>query len=1147
MRCLVNYRLNSAPFRSTTRQSPSHFAPSTKRLLPPLTFTISFLAVVVVSCSPTAAVAAHHERFSLVHTSFRSPSRSPQPTRSTTPPQPPRYHSSDAVPQIKREVPPPRSHSPSPSVSSNRSSRKPVPAYDPDAPGLPSPSAQTSTSTTSTTAPRPTNPNPFAIASGTHSAPATGRSSPSPTSISPTDDSAPGSDDFGILNFGRRPSAIDPLAPSFASTGSHGHPASRQLVGGLPSPTRASNQATAAAAAQHAARPAPPPLPSPSSHTRRQSHSRQPSISLPLPSSSPSSSPLPSPTSQPSGKILPLQPVPTRTRAPMEAFASVEMLQGQREHADRTRGSEVFGRDGKYEGRASLSGASGEGAHHYSRRQDPTENVRAARGSSRMAGGAPSLPPIEVDVASIATQLREHDAGRRDSEGRRESIWRRSFSGDEEPDSADFTPTKNFSFPPNRASSIQSTVTATTSSPESDLGDPSDLGPYSDKSLYADAYSSKERLAPGAGGWRTEYLGSSEKAFQMQRPSIVALPVYPSPSGTLGRSWKLKARKVAVKLTWVTVVVSNASTWWYLSLRYSAMREVDGKIPGVFVGGWAFLVLETLVAIIMTLTSLWSTFSYRTSGADPKMRLRGDANLPAVDVFVVSSGQSDQTTFDCAVAAASMDYPPHRYRVMVLDPTGSLNLQRDINKHAKSQACPHLSYHRRALGATQGDMFHTKANSINFGMMEANSFGVKGPAEFIAVFDADMIPERNYLRAMLPSILGEGKVGLVKTTQGFINLPQRLSQAVSTLMTAAETPSDSRSGFLLRRAALVEIGGFPSDSWIQDGQCEALLQGRGYKIAEVDEVLQWSMAKPTYGSQIHSMMVNRLGPLRTAARLGFFFFGGNEVKMVPFWSRIKGVGRAILPILSVLALLFSAVYPFMFSFGGILVLTPNLDNLNLLLKSALIMLLLNRLHEFLWSWSTGQPSPRRIFQSWIFASPYQGVALIRMILPVWLGGYARGSDIDINAVSAQVRPSFAKRLGWLLIDPHTNIGASFLASVGVAIWRVVKDYEHGTLTAYRPTVTVLLTFGWPSMLWIDFVFASIVPFTCLLFPSRLLTEPRESFLVRDHYTSVARPKQPYKTAMPFRVHRGPEFLVGFLLVGWAIACVVVGEFTDVLA
>jgi hypothetical protein len=85
-----------------------------------------------------------------------------------------------------------------------------------------------------------------------------------------------------------------------------------------------------------------------------------------------------------------------------------------------------------------------------------------------------------------------------------------------------------------------------------------------------------------------------------------------------------------------------------------------------------------------------------------------------------------------------MDYPPHRYRVMVLDPTGSVNLQREILKHAKSQACPHLSYHRHALGQVQGDLFHTKASSTNFGMKEASSFGIKGPAECIAVFDADV-------------------------------------------------------------------------------------------------------------------------------------------------------------------------------------------------------------------------------------------------------------------------------------------------------------------------------------------------------------------------------------------------------------------------
>lgn len=189
--------------------------------------------------------------------------------------------------------------------------------------------------------------------------------------------------------------------------------------------------------------------------------------------------------------------------------------------------------------------------------------------------------------------------------------WRRSFSGTSDDDQGDISPStpsgavytasKNFSFPPNRATSTKSFASS-----ETDITDSGDHGPFSEKSLYADAYTSKDRLAPSNnGGWRTEYLGASEKAFQMQRPSIVALPVYPSPSGTLGRSWKLKAKKVALGLSWITVVLSNAATWFYLALRIQAMIDVESKISGVFVGGWAFLVLETLVAVIMC---EWSFF-----------------------------------------------------------------------------------------------------------------------------------------------------------------------------------------------------------------------------------------------------------------------------------------------------------------------------------------------------------------------------------------------------------------------------------------------------------------------------------------------------------------------------------------------------------
>ncbi|GAA5986396.1 hypothetical protein JCM10908_003736 [Rhodotorula pacifica] len=991
---------------------------------------------------------------------------------------------------------------------------------------------------------------------GVHSRNISGGPPPVPT---PTEE-----DDIATLNFDRRPSHFDPIAPSFHRAQTQ--PASfattpRNLVSAtgfapLPpvSPLQQSPRTRRTRGGSGGSSSSIGMSPTSTHHRKRSSHTRQPSMSLASPSSNDQQ--------QQQRKILPLEPAAQRaqpTRAPLEAFASVEMLHGQREHQDRTRGVEVFGPGGTYEGRASSRTVDNGYQVGYPRREDPLSNVHAARNPGAAAashfqnyslgGGVSQLPSMDVDAASIASQLRDYDA-RRDSEVV-DDLFPRRFSEYPSPDDEPPTLNRSFTFPSKSTLTGKPSVASLTSSFDHDEKSPIRQHPPALKRLFGND--------DMAGDWRTEHLGGSDKAYSMQRPSVVALPVYPAADGTLGRNFKLRAKKLGSMLAIVTVLAAYAATWVYISLRIDAMRQVERKRPGVFVGGWAFLALETLVAAMMTVHSLWTVFTYRGRSFEPKMRLRGDVNLPSVDIFVVSSGQTDQTVFDCAVAAASMDYPSHRYRVLVLDPLGSSNLERELNKHAKTQACPHLTYHRRDLGTLekaenekrQGSVAETqqaKSNSINFGMQEAASLGMKGPSEFIAVFDADVIPERNFLRAVLPHILGENKVGLVKTRHGFINLPHHLNQPTATLLTAAEKPADTRSGFLLRRAALTEIGGFPATSWVHDGECEALLQGRGYKVRQVEEVLQWGMAKPTYTAQLNAMMVNRLGPLRTAHRLGWFV-RGEKTRLMPFAARIKAIGRALLPIFSLCMIILAYVYPLMFTFGGILVLTPSLSNLNRLLQATLVMIALHKLHELLWTWSTGLPSPRRALQAWIFAAPYQGFALLRLALPARLGGYKqRSSDLDINeVVTRPQRPTFWVRLLWFVVDPLVSTMFAFLAAFGVALWRIIRDHERGTIDAHQTALTVLLTIAWPTLLWSEFLFACFVPFVCLLFPSRLLTEPRESFLIRDHYTHVARPKHHFKTAPPFKVHHAPEFITSAIVLSWAIVCVCVAKLTDVLA
>lgn len=130
----------------------------------------------------------------------------------------------------------------------------------------------------------------------------------------------------------------------------------------------------------------------------------------------------------------------------------------------------------------------------------------------------------------------------------------------------------------------------------------------------------------------------------------------------------------------------------------------------------------------------------------------------------------------------------------------------------------------------------------------------------------------------------------------------------------------------------------------------------------------------------------------------------------------------------------------MFCLLQIMVLVSSRSNLNLLLQYTLIMVFCDRLHEFVFSLSSGRPSPRRVFQTWIFSAPYQSASILFLILPSWLGGYKnRGEAIRS---SEPVRLAWWKRVGWLILDPHSGVMLSFAGSIGVGIWRAIENYEQ---------------------------------------------------------------------------------------------------------
>lgn len=134
-----------------------------------------------------------------------------------------------------------------------------------------------------------------------------------------------------------------------------------------------------------------------------------------------------------------------------------------------------------------------------------------------------------------------------------------------------------------------------------------------------------------------------------------------------------------------------------------------------------------------------------------------------VDIFVTCAGEDIDTVQNTAAAACAIDYPAHCFRVIVLDDGGSTELSDSIRK--LSEIRHNLYYTARV----KGKVHHFKAGNLNYGLRYVETLP-GGPAEYIAALDADMIPDPQWLRALLPHMLRNPKLALAQPPQAGFRL-----------------------------------------------------------------------------------------------------------------------------------------------------------------------------------------------------------------------------------------------------------------------------------------------------------------------------------------------------------------------------------------
>jgi len=188
-------------------------------------------------------------------------------------------------------------------------------------------------------------------------------------------------------------------------------------------------------------------------------------------------------------------------------------------------------------------------------------------------------------------------------------------------------------------------------------------------------------------------------------------------------------------------------------------------------------------------------------------------------------------------AAAAIDYPRERLEIQVLD--DSTDSTREIAARTVADL--------RARGV---DVVHlTREDRAGFkaGALERGLGRAKG--EFLAIFDADFVPPPTILREMMP-YFGDPQVGVVQSRWQYLNQDYSLlaqAQAISLdghfVIEHAARMSGGRffnfngTAGILRKACVIDAGGWQSDTLTEDLDLSYRAQLRGWRFVFAPHVL----------------------------------------------------------------------------------------------------------------------------------------------------------------------------------------------------------------------------------------------------------------------------------------------------------------------
>ena len=479
-----------------------------------------------------------------------------------------------------------------------------------------------------------------------------------------------------------------------------------------------------------------------------------------------------------------------------------------------------------------------------------------------------------------------------------------------------------------------------------------------------------------------------------------------------------------------------------------------------------------------------------------------------MDVLLPCCGEDLDVISDTIKACVALDYPPDRFRIYLLDDENSIEVEglvRELRRWASKRSSVEIVYAARP----KKDQW-LKAANLNFGLELAKQ-STQGPGEFVAVLDIDMIPEPAWLRALVPHMLQDDRLGLISSPQRFYNIPQGSTviahiDEYMDLFTIVQDSLHSAyctgSGFLARRAALDSIDGFPTESLQDDILVSLHLRAKKWKVTFVLEDQQYGQRPATLGSYTKQWVRWMAGALDMVMILR-----SPHLQSLPPEQRRTGSALMLIRFLSTISVTLSMLglllTTLLISGNDPIVFGHSPTQLRTAVSLACLARATGSLYDYFLARSTGfRITCVPLSDIWLHPYRIQGL-LVTTLRRLGVPERFAAAGTQLNEGNPQGQP-LTKRLRMVLWDSYAMIHLVYFIALTIGLATALSGplSPLTTTTTTTPSITTTATLITSSILYppyLQFLYICLTQsFIPIEYALRLDTLPnRESLLARD--------------------------------------------------